>query len=83
LGLFFQLKLNFSSFSTLFHLFFSLFWLFFFKLTTNERELTPANSHSSLIIYLGFGLPAKAGKLALIGFVFSPPRPTKISVNHC
>jgi len=28
LGLFFQIKLNFSSFSTLFHLFFSLFWHF-------------------------------------------------------
>ena len=33
LGLFFQIKLKFSSFSTLFHLFFSLICLFFFYIS--------------------------------------------------
>ncbi len=73
LGLFFQIKLNFSSFSTLSHLFFSLFWLFslrklalFFQTESIQLVSRPTRGNRH---------PVNAPKFSDLGFRASDFRP--------
>jgi len=51
LGLFFQIKLNFSSFSTLFHLFIPLFCLFFFYISQFHLRYTTYETRIRYLLY--------------------------------